>query len=337
MDLKRDQVPVAAATAIASPSLADTVALASRFAANSRASRTKKIYEHCWADFAAWCCEFGFQPLPASPKTVALYLSARATRLKASTLEGRLAAISVIHRRAGFTFDTRDPGFLEVWRGIRRTLGTETKGKAPLLIGDIAAIVSTLPRTLTGKRDRAIFLAGFAGALRRSDIVGSNVEDLRVTSEGILLRLRRGKTDQDGEGQWRAIPKGEIPATCPVRALKEWLVAARLGDGPLFRPVDQLGRLGQKRLCINAVTLIVKRAVKRHGAAAGWTDREIAERVSAVSSHSLRAGFATTASAAGIEETAIMKQTGHKRREELQRYIRLGTTFRGNAASRIGL
>ncbi|MFZ0694194.1 MAG: tyrosine-type recombinase/integrase [Alphaproteobacteria bacterium] len=318
-------------------SLAEVVKLAANFAGNARAPATRSAYARDWADFAGWCKEHGVAALPAVPGTVALYLSARAMRLKVSTLERRLAAIIVVHRCHGFFLTRYDPIFMEIWRGIRRTLGTLKQGKAPLLVADLTAILSSLPESLSGIRDRAILLTGFAAALRRSEIVALDVSDVTITGAGMILRVRRGKTDQEGKGSWRAIPKGANPDTCPVGALKAWIMAAQLSEGPLFRAIDRFGRLGETRLRPARIARIVKRAIKSHGCAKCWSRGEIAARQRIFSAHSLRAGLATSAAAAGVEESVIMRQTGHRRRDKVQGYIRLGILFRENAAGRIGL
>lgn len=318
-------------------SLAQTVKLAANFAGNARAPATRSAYARDWREFAAWGSKYGVETLPASPATVALYLADGATHLKVSTLERRLAAIIVVHRCHGFLLTRHDPIFVEIWHGIRRTLGTAKHGKAPLLVDDVKAILAALPRSLSGIRDRALILTAFAAALRRSDAVALDVADVAITGAGMILHLRRGKTDQEAKGEWRAVPMGADRGTCAVRALKKWLKAANLTEGPLFRAVGRFGRVGRARLRPVRVARVVKRAILSHARAKGWSERKTAARLAEFSAHSLRAGFATSAAAAGVEEALIMRQTGHRRREDLQGYIRLGILFQGNAAGRIGL
>lgn len=315
----------------------DLAALASGFADHARAPATREAYARDFQDFHSWCIEHHLCPLPAEPKTVAWYLADRARHLRVATLRRRLAALVIYHREAAAQLDTRNPVLQETWRGIRRTLGTIRRGKTPLMTADIRGIVNTLPTTLAGHRDRALILLGFAGALRRSELVGLEVGDLQFSADGVTVRLRRGKTDQEGEGLIRAVPRGLHPDSCPVSALSTWLINSGVSEGAVFRAVDRFGRLGRDQLGDRSVALIMKRAVACYGRARGWTEREIRCRIENISGHSLRSGLATSAAAAGASEWQIMRQTGHVTREAVRGYIRIGTLFRDNCATNLGL
>jgi integrase len=148
---------------------------------------------------------------------------------------------------------------------------------------------------------------------------------VRDTSDGLVVTLRRSKTDQEGKGAEKGIPYGSTPATCPVRALRAWL-EVRAASGPaLFVRFDRHGHQ-LERLSDRAVALVVKRCA----AAAGLDP-------SAYAGHSLRAGLATSAAAADVPERVIAQQTGHRSMTVLRRYIRTGSLFRENAAARVGL
>jgi integrase len=183
-----------------------------------------------------------------------------------------------------------------------------------------------LPESLLGERDRALLLVCFAGAFRRSELVSLDVADVSFTRDGLVIRLRRSKTDQEGEGRTIGIPYGSRPMTCPVRALKEWLDFSGITAGPLFRPVNRHGQVLATRLSDRGVARVVQRAA----AAAGLDPTDVA-------GHSLRAGLATSAAAAGVSERAIMAQTGHKSLPMVRRYIRDGSLFIENAAAGVGL
>jgi integrase len=214
----------------------------------------------------------------------------------------------------------------EVLKGIRRTKGTAPACKAPLLVGQLKAALGVGRGDLLGMRDRALLLIGFAGAFRRSELVGLDVADLAFTDDGLVITLRRSKTDQEGEGRKVGIPHGSKPTTCPVRVLRAWLEAAGIVTGPLFRSVNRHGKVGAVRLSDRAVALAVKRAAESAGLDA-----------STFSGHSLRAGLATSAAAAGASERSIMDQTGHRSVQMVRRYIRDGSLFRDNAAAHVGL
>jgi integrase len=211
-------------------------------------------------------------------------------------------------------------------RGVRQTLGTAVDEAAPATIAQIRQMVYSLPDTTIGRRDRAVLLVGFAGALRRSELVAIDIDDLERRDEGIAVLLRRSKTDQEAQGRRVALPFGHDPQTCPVRALDAWLEVAHIDEGAVFRSVDRHGNVGARGLSDQSVALIVKRAAQRAG-----------HDPASYSAHSLRAGFATSAAAAGASERAIAAQTGHQSMQVLRRYVRHGSLFTDNAVNDIGI
>jgi len=266
--------------------------------------------------------------LPATSETVALYLTDRAATLKTSSLARRLTTINRAHQAAGQPSPAtmQNAVVSEVWKGIKRKKGTAQHGKKPFLTLDLRRIIAGLPHDLQGVRDRALLLAGFAGGFRRSELAALRVEDLEATPDGLIVRLGRSKTDQEGQGRAVALPYGSDPLTCPVRALQAWLERAGITAGPLFRAVDRDGRAGGRALHADSVGYLVKRAAGRVGL-------ETAE----YAGHSLRAGLATQAAMNGASELAIMKQTGHRSLNTVRKYIREGSLFRDNAATKLGL
>ena len=175
-------------------------------------------------------------------------------------------------------------------------------------------------------RDRALLLLGFAGAMRRSELVGLDVADVVETADGLVVTIRRSKTDQEGQGRKIGIPYGSKLATCPVRSVRAWKTRAKITEGPLFRQVNRHGKVLEGRLGDRTVALVVKRAVAATGVDAA-----------SYAGHSLRAGLATAAAMAGVSERVIQGQTGHKSLPILRRYIREGSLFRENAAAEVGL
>ena len=294
----------------------------------ARAGSTLRAYEHDWQQFRAWCDLQAVAPLPASPQTVILYSTdlTKNEHRKWNTLSRRLAAVSQLHQQAGFESPTRTWAVKQFLAGLRRELGIAPVRKKPVLVDDLKQILKQIPDSLLGKRDRALLLLGFAGGFRRAELVSLDVEDIEEQREGIVLKIRRSKTDQEGEGRKIGIPEGADDATCPIRALKAWRTAAGIASGPLFRPVDRHGHVRGQRLSGEAVAI----AVKRYAGKIGYNPAEFA-------GHSLRAGLATSAAAAGKSERAIMNQTGHRSVTTVRRYIREGNLFRENAADGLGL
>jgi integrase len=211
-------------------------------------------------------------------------------------------------------------------KGIRRTMGTAAVQKAAALTDDIRAMVSMTDAGLIGVRDRAMILLGFAGAFRRSELVGLNIEDCEFGKDGLTITLRRSKTDQDGVGRKIGIPYGSNPETCPVRTVQAWMDESGIAVGPLFRSITRYGKLRPGRLSGIAVARVVKKLAERAGLDAAR-----------YAGHSLRAGHATTAAIGGASERSIMKQTGHRSVQMVRRYIRDGSLFRENSAGKLGL
>jgi integrase len=197
---------------------------------------------------------------------------------------------------------------------------------APIGLQELKAMVAALPRSTKGIRDRALLLMGFAGALRRSELVALDVTNVTASDNGLLIMLRRSKTDQEGAGRTVGIPYGSHLETCPVRAVQAWLQASEITKGPIFRPVDQHGIIASTRLSDRSVARIIQSAAKR----AGLDPEQFA-------GHSLRAGLATAAAAAGVSEHDIARTTGDRSVAVLRRYVRTATVFERNAAASVGL
>lgn len=261
----------------------------------SKADNTKKSYQTDWKQFAAWCEMHGLQSLPADPQTVALYLTSEAQAgRKTSTIQRRISSISQAHQAKGFDSPTHNNLIRSTWAGIKNTHGTAQEGKKPLLIEHVRAIVEVLPDTLIGVRDRALLLVNFAGAFRRSELIGINMTDIEFSTDGLVINLRRSKGDQEGKGERIGIPYGSTPMTCPVRALQEWLNEANITEGAVFRSVNRHSQVQPNALSDKAVALIVKRVVELIGL-----------NPDEYSGHSPRAGLATSAAKAGVSESGF--------------------------------
>ncbi len=294
------------------------------YAEAARAPATLRAYAADWRLFTGWCAEHGVEALPATPHTVALFLADLSAR--PSTLRRKLAAIAVMHRTAGHDSPTDHGVVRATFAGIRRERGIAPRPKTALLVDELRAAVATCGERRIDVRDRALVLVGFAGALRRSELVGLDVDDVDFETAGIVLRLRRSKTNQEGELEEVAVLYGSDPQTCPVRALQAWLAAGAIVEGPLFRAVDRVGRIGGGRLTAR----IVGERVKKIGARSGLDPESYA-------AHSLRSGFATSAARANKSEAAIMRHGRWKSIPVARRYIRAGSRWHDHAGAGIGL
>lgn len=301
---------------------------AAAFARAAKTASTLRAYASDWAHFLDWCSEQDRAALPATPETVALYLTSLAATHRPATITRRLTAITKAHQVKGLASPATvsELAVGETLKGIRRTLGTAQRRKVPLLTAELLQVLAHLPTTLAGTRDRALLLVGYAGAFRRSELAALRLEDIAWVEEGAVLTLTRSKTDQEGQGREVAIPRGAHAATCPVRALRSWIEQAQLIEGRLFRAVDRHGRLRPGWLHSDAVGEIVKRALARAGFETGQ-----------YGGHSLRAGFATQAAKNGATAFDIMRQTGHRSVQTVSRYVREAQIFRDAPAGKLGL
>jgi integrase len=284
--------------------LEELIQKAKSFVAAAKAPATLKAYRNDWRDFESWCSEHQLTVLPSTPETVALYIADRASTLASGTITRRLTSITKAHQAAGFANSpatTRHFVVGETLKGIRRTKGTAQHGKDPLLSADIRRIVAAQREDLIGLRDAAIVLVGFAGGFRRSELAFIDVCDLKFSADGVVVSVRKSKTDQEGAGREVGLPFGASQDTCPVRSLRQWLTASGISDGPVFRSVGRYGHVAQRGLHKDSIGKLLKRATARAGM-----------NVDPLGGHSLRDGCVTQAAMNGVREFVIMKQTGHK-------------------------
>ena len=283
---------------------------------NSKSANTLRAYRSDYNDFLEFCSKNGFQSMPTQPKILALYITHLSSHSKYSTLKRRLASISVIHKAKGHYIDTKHPIIMENLMGIKRTNGSNQKGKKPLLINDLKLIIKAIDQSKEKDnrkiRDKAILLIGFSGGFRRSELVDIEYDDIEFVSEGVKIFVKRSKTDQSGEGMTKAIPYFDNKDFCPVIALKNWIEIIELRNGKIFNISDK-----------NVALLI-----KKYANYAGLESHRYA-------GHSLRSGFATSTAESGAEERSIMAMTGHKSTEMVRRYIKEANLFKNNALNRI--
>jgi len=293
----------------------------------SKADNTLRAYESDWLDFYDWCAHAKLQALPAEPETIVNYINDLADNAKANTVSRRLSAISENHKAASYLDNNpcRSGLVRNALDAIKREKGTMQRGKSPVLMEDLQNMVVFFDTTdIAGIRDKALLLTGFMGAFRRSELVGIDIEDLTFTNEGVIILLAKSKGDQEGQGQYVAIPYSTSPTLCAVASLKCWLEFSQLQSGPLFRPLTKNKQLRNQRLTNQSVALIVKKYI-------GLAGLNAAD----FSGHSLRRGFATSAAQHDVDERSIMQQTRHKSEKMVRRYIEQGNMFKNNALNKM--
>lgn len=313
---------------------------AALYATRARGDGTRRAYRSAWKHFTAWCEALGRSPLPADPDTLAMYVVRRADDgLAVSSLRVALAAIRTAHLLAGLSLDLRHPRLAMVLEGITRSKGVRARRQAaPAVPGVLRLMLATRPRADTplGARDRAMLLLGFGAALRRSELVGLAIDDAEPRpGRGVMLSVRRSKTDQHGAGQQVAVwANPDEPGFCPAAALDAWLAfrrqaadladAASDGERPLFCGLTKAGRLTGAKLSDKAVVRLVKQAA----AEAGLDPAQYA-------GHSLRAGLATAAGDEGAGLAELMRQTRHRSTEVALGYLRPADLWRNNVTERL--
>ena len=301
---------------------------AAAYARQSLSAATLRAYRADWDDFRAFCQGQTLNPLPATPATVAAYLASLAQSHGRAALQRRLAAIGQAHKLNGLPW-TIDAQVRHTLRGILRQHGVPPRRAAALSTAEIRTLVATCQTDLTGLRDRALLLLGYAGALRRAELVAITREDIHFTPDGLRLLIPRSKTDTDGQGAELGIPRGERRETCPVRAVQAWLAASGGEYGPVFRRIDMWGGLDDRALNPNAVRQILLRRAALAGLTVSAADR--------LSPHGLRAGFVTTAYQAGVPDEAIMAHTRHRDHATMRRYVRRARLLTESPAKKLGL
>ena len=282
---------------------------------HSVSSSTRTAYASDLKHFGEWG-----GTLPAMPETVAAYIAAYAGKLAVATITRRVATLSKAHQVMAGSNPCQSELVKATLQGLRRKHGTAQKQAKALTVQDLFVVLDRMGEGLKDARDRALLLLGFAGGFRRSELVGLCLADIELVRQGIIIALRHSKTDQEGAGRKIGIPCGRT-RHCPVAAVTDWLTRSGITQGPIFRPINRHCQLQPERLSGDAVSEIIRQRL-----AAAGIDPE------GYSGHSLRAGFATSAAQAGASTLKIRAQTGHASDAMLNRYIRDGELFTGNAA-----
>jgi integrase len=304
-------------------SLTEIADQAEGFAHASKSKATRRAYAADLRDFTGFCYQHGVEVFPASPQTVALYLTQLAATKAVATIARRMVAIARAHKDAGHANPVADPHVRSIVQGIRRTKSTKQRKKDPLT-GDRLreALASIDGSTLKGKRDRAMFLLAWFTAARRSEIAALDLADLRFERSGLVVTIRRSKTDQTGDGREIGVPHIQDADLCPVRAVQAWIGASEIESGALFRSFSINGKLTENRITPQDVARLVQRIVGKAG-----IDGDFA-------AHSLRAGYITTAaSTKGVSEVDIQRVSGHRSVNILRGYVRRATVFDGSPTS----
>lgn len=304
----------------------------------SLAKNTRIAYQRDFNVFLAWCQIHNKQPLPASPETICDFISDQASgkysvydagtltdgeKIKPTTISRRIAAIAYAHRANAFPQSPTDSNIVKtVMKGIRRQERYRVKRCKPVTPKMLSSVVNSMEtETLTGLRDKAMLLFGFACAMRSSEVVNLRVEDITKTEEGILVYFPFSKRDQEGLGATVAVKPGSF--ICPIKAIDEWLKASNIKSGYIFRRIFKNGQVDKvnRSLSTRTVSLMLKRRVGVVGfESPGY------------SAHSLRRGFITSSALNRANIFKIMSVSRHKSIETVKTYVEDIEKFHDHAA-----
>jgi len=354
---KSELVPLTERTEIALPS--ELLGKAEEFVVNSRAARTRKEYERCWREFEVWCDKNGRSSMPAGMETVIAYTTWMGSGrddgrlLAVSTVAQALAAIGMMQRYGGYTFDSRNPVLAEVMKGIRRATAQQRviRRVRPLVQEDLSDILKGLrPDALRDLRDGALIALGWAAALRRSELVGLDWGEhgagtgfVSTDDVGLTVTLMTSKGSQDA-AETILVPRVDAPLLC--NAVENWVRVAGISRGtPLLRRIlgreDEGKTVGPDRLDDSSVPRIIKRRIEmlaksRRAGRKRMSKAEVADLVRAFSGHSMRVGFVTSAAGCDVPTHRIKQQTRHKSDEMVALYIREVDKAKNSALKGVG-
>jgi integrase len=324
-----DATALTALPAALTPAGEAALAAAQALAQQATAAATLRAYRTDWTHFSQWCAAHGFVAVPAAPATVGAYLASLAGSYAPTTIRRRLSALGKMHRFNDLPWNPAHRDIQGPLQGVLRTHGRPVQKAAALTLPMLRQLLATCDRSARGRRDRALLLFGFVGALRRSELVALRVEDVALVADGLQLRIRRGKTDQAGQGAEIGLPRGRHVETCPMRALEAWQAVARRKAGPLFRRISTGGGIGDTALHPDAVRQILAHRVAMAGIAVDGFDR--------LSAHALRVGFITEAYDKGVRDEDIMRHTRHRDLRTMRGYVQRAGLVRESPARKLDL
>jgi integrase len=318
-----------ARSAALTPAGEAALAAAQGFAKQATAAATLRAYKADWTHFSQWCAIHSFTPVPAAPAVVGAYLASHAGSHAPTTIRRRLSALGKMHRFNDLPWNPAHRDIQGPLQGVLRSHARPVRKAAALTLPMLRQLLATCDQSVRGRRDRALLLFGFVGALRRSELVSLRVEDVAIVSGGLRLRIRRGKTDQAGQGAEVGLPHGRHMETCPVRAFEAWQAVAQRKAGPLFRKISTDDGIGDTALHPDAVRRILAHRVAMAGIVVNGFDR--------LSAHALRVGFITEAYDKGVRDEDTMRHTRHRDFRTMRGYIRLAGLVSGSPASALDL
>jgi integrase len=291
---------------------------------NSKSRATEKAIRSDIRKFNTWCANRDLSNLPCSPETLAEWIADLQGKSSVASIARYVSSVSTVHDLEGYDNPARSELVRLAMKGLRRLeAGTPAKKAPALRLDQLMKILDGMSsREWPSRRNKAILAVGWSAALRASEICALNIEDIQKAPEGLIVWLRKSKTDQEGKG----IPIG-IPASPLADIILDWISAVtRLygtDSGPLFPRIGyaQVDRwfpsIGPRgRLSTRSLHKLIVRLLRTIGVNG--------------SVHSLRRGMITSAAAAGVSEHLIQRHSRHRSVAVLRGYVDEGNLFTHN-------
>ena len=292
-------------------------------AMSALAPNTRKAYGSAWSAWQRWALDQGRPVLPGTAGDVADYLEARhAAGASPATIRLARAAIAKVHQVSGAADPTAADGLVtDVLKRIGRDGRDRGRGQVAGIGWSTAEAAASIAAnggdSLAGLRDGALLRVMSDGLLRISEASALQVADVEASADGGTVTIRASKTDQMGDGAVRFL------GAPTVAAVRRYLDAAGIIDGPLFRRIRKGGRVTADALGADSIRAIVR---QRAAAVDGITGR--------IGGHSLRVGSARELAADGASLVELQQAGGWRSPTTPAVYVRRESATRGPVARR---
>lgn len=293
-----------------STSLAALAEKAMDYESAAYSPHTIRMYRSMWKQFLTFTKQHALSSLPAAAETISLFLTSIADVSSLAKLNLAVSSIEKFHQLANQKIIGDKELYRRVRKGIRRTHKDkllQKSVKASSLV-DLKVVCRILGESSSELRDKAILCVGFFGAMRRSEIVALNLENVEINEKGMVLTIVQSKTSDKPLSVF--FTYGKDKDVCPVKALQDWLKDAQISSGPLFRRIYKGGRVSNERLSAQSIALMIKKHLGKE-----------------YSGHSLRRGLVTEAAENGIPVAKIKNLSRHKSLDMVIRYVEVVSGF----------
>jgi len=273
------------------------------------APSTIRAYRSNFEFFIDYCEKHNLNALPCEPSNLASYIFYLSNQnLKSASIRLATVSVAAIHRFNRMNDPSKDPDVILELRRMFRKLGRHQKQAAAINKNNLEKLISVTNQNLRGYRDRALLMTAYESLCRRSELAALRVEDIKESQDdkGALIRLRKSKTDQSGDGRWINLSENTY------LAIRKWIKASSISSGYLFRGITKY----------DTPTLQLEGAqinrIYKHLANKAGLDYQLVKNVSG---HSLRIGSAQDLLNEGASLPMIMNRGRWTKVDTVMRYI----------------